>query len=81
MRGLPFPTNALFDREAASEHGTPFSNVDDIPIDPALADAPPIDPALAGHTITHSQGFQQVRFIRFTHLSLPVGVERVACCN
>ncbi|KAF8134977.1 hypothetical protein EV363DRAFT_1160142 [Boletus edulis] len=48
MRGRPFPTNALCDREAASEHGTPFTNADDIPIDPALAGGPPIDPAIAG---------------------------------
>ncbi|KAL4062857.1 hypothetical protein J3A83DRAFT_4108049 [Scleroderma citrinum] len=37
MRGLPFPSNALFDRETTSEVGSPFSTTDDIPIDPALA--------------------------------------------
>ncbi|KAF8558205.1 hypothetical protein OG21DRAFT_1595586 [Imleria badia] len=67
MRGLPFPTNALFDREAASEHGTPFSNVDDIPIDPALAGAPPVDPAIAGHTAAHAQGSQQLHPIIAQH--------------
>ena len=81
MRGLPFPSNALFDREVASEHGTPFSNVDDIPIDPALADDSTIDPAIAGHINTHSEGSQQVSFVRYAYLSLPVGAERVACCN
>ncbi|TFK72958.1 hypothetical protein BDN72DRAFT_815391 [Pluteus cervinus] len=47
MRGLAFPTNAPFDRELSYEHGTPSSNVDDIPIDPALAE-PAIDPSLVG---------------------------------
>lgn len=45
MRGLAFPSNAVFDREASYEYGTPFGNVDDIPIDPALG-GPAIDPAL-----------------------------------
>ena len=45
MRGLPFPQDAAFERETSYEYGTPASNLDDIPIDPALAD-PPIDPAL-----------------------------------
>lgn len=45
MRGLAFPTNATVDREASYEYGTPISNVDEIPIDPALSGAP-IDPAL-----------------------------------
>ncbi|KAF8274749.1 hypothetical protein EI94DRAFT_1712954 [Lactarius quietus] len=45
MRGLPFPQDAAFERETSHEYGTPASNLDDIPIDPALAD-PPIDPAL-----------------------------------
>lgn len=45
MRGLPFPQGAAFERETSYEYGTPASNLDDIPIDPALAD-PPIDPAL-----------------------------------
>ncbi|KAG6332467.1 hypothetical protein ID866_6623 [Astraeus odoratus] len=43
MRGLPFPPPAPFDRESTSELGTPFSNVDDIPIDPALAGTPAAD--------------------------------------
>lgn len=43
MRGLPFPPNALFDRETTSDVGSPFSNVDDIPIDPALAGTPLTD--------------------------------------
>ena len=45
MRGLAFPTNAIVDRETSYEYGTPISNVDEIPIDPALSGAP-IDPAL-----------------------------------
>jgi hypothetical protein len=45
MRGLPFPSNVVFDRETSYEYGTPVANVDDIPIDPALV-GPPIDPAL-----------------------------------
>ncbi|KAF9484353.1 hypothetical protein BDN70DRAFT_917724 [Pholiota conissans] len=47
MRGLAFPTTVPADREASYEYGTPISNsnVDDIPIDPALSE-PPIDPAL-----------------------------------
>jgi hypothetical protein len=45
MRGLAFPTNAPVDREPSYEYGTPISNVDDIPIDPALGGAA-IDPAL-----------------------------------
>lgn len=48
MRGLPFPTNALFDRETTSEAGTPVSHVDDIPIDPALAGTAFIDTAFEG---------------------------------
>lgn len=45
MRGLAFPSSTPADREASYEYGTPISsNVDDIPIDPALE--PPIDPAL-----------------------------------
>ena len=36
MRGLAFPTNTVIDREASYEYGTPISNVDEIPIDPAL---------------------------------------------
>ena len=45
MRGLAFPPNAPGDREPSYEYGTPISNVDDIPIDPALGGAP-IHPAL-----------------------------------
>uniref|UniRef100_A0A8H7Y3Q1 Histone acetyltransferase n=1 Tax=Psilocybe cubensis TaxID=181762 RepID=A0A8H7Y3Q1_PSICU len=45
MRGLAFPPNTPADREPSYEYGTPISNVDDIPIDPALGGAP-IDPAL-----------------------------------
>ncbi|KAI6094569.1 hypothetical protein EDD16DRAFT_1784082 [Pisolithus croceorrhizus] len=48
MRGLPFPTNAFFDRETTSEVGTPVSHVDDIPIDPALAGTAFIDTAFEG---------------------------------
>ena len=46
MRGLAFPPNAAADREPSyDEFGTPISNVDEIPIDPALSETP-IDPAL-----------------------------------
>ncbi|TFY75592.1 hypothetical protein EWM64_g8421, partial [Hericium alpestre] len=45
MRTLPFPSEPAFAREVSYEYGTPASNTDDIPIDPALA-GPPIDPAL-----------------------------------
>ncbi|KAF8907316.1 hypothetical protein CPB84DRAFT_1674945 [Gymnopilus junonius] len=45
MRGLAFPASSPVDRETSYEYGTPISNVDDIPIDPALGGAP-IDPAL-----------------------------------
>jgi hypothetical protein len=48
MRGLPFPSNATFDRETSyADYGTPLTNVDDIPIDPALG-GPAIDPAIMG---------------------------------
>jgi hypothetical protein len=50
MRGLPFPSNATFDRETSyADYGTPLTNVDDIPIDPALG-GPAIDPAIMGET-------------------------------
>lgn len=45
MRGLAFPPNTDVDRETSHEYGTPISNVDDIPIDPALGGTV-IDPAL-----------------------------------
>jgi len=45
MRGLAFPSNADVDRETSHEYGTPISNVDDIPIDPAL-EGGVIDPVL-----------------------------------
>lgn len=44
MRGLAFPSEPPSHREPSYEYGTPMSNVDDIPIDPALRGA--IDPAL-----------------------------------
>ena len=44
MTGLAFPTDANFNREASYEDGTPISNDDDIPIDPALTGA--LDPTL-----------------------------------
>jgi hypothetical protein len=50
MRGLPFPQDAAFERETSYEYGTPASNFDEIPIDPALAD-PPIDPALQPYPV------------------------------
>ncbi|KDQ56969.1 hypothetical protein JAAARDRAFT_58448 [Jaapia argillacea MUCL 33604] len=50
MPGLPFPANAVFNRENSYDvgPGTPLSTVDDIPIDPALNGPPPIDPAILG---------------------------------
>jgi hypothetical protein len=45
MRGLAFPSNAVFDRETSYEYGSPFSNVETIPIDPALG-GPAIGPAI-----------------------------------
>ncbi|KAF8072006.1 hypothetical protein FPV67DRAFT_1483488 [Lyophyllum atratum] len=56
MRGLAFPSNASFDRETSYEYGTPVTNPNDIPIDPALA-GPVIDPALMGeetNTVTRN---------------------------
>lgn len=50
MRGLAFPSNAVFDREDSydRDYVTPHSsNVDVIPIDPALS-GPAIDPAITG---------------------------------
>lgn len=50
MRGLAFPSNAVFDREVSydRDYGTPRSNnADTIPIDPALS-GNAIDPAIAG---------------------------------
>lgn len=61
MRGLPFPNAALYDRADSDDQGTPFSQGDDIPIDPALA-ALPLDPALLGHDPT----------VRDTPVSTPV---------
>ncbi|KAF9237605.1 hypothetical protein BU15DRAFT_88618 [Melanogaster broomeanus] len=71
MRGLPFPTNAIFDRETTSEHGTPFSNVDDIPIDPALAGGPAIDTAIAGDGNGHPDSPQQPQPIVIQEQSAP----------
>lgn len=45
MRGLAFPPTDAANRETSYEEGTPISNVDDIPIDPALGGTP-IDPVL-----------------------------------
>ncbi|KAF4613588.1 hypothetical protein D9613_007898 [Agrocybe pediades] len=46
MRALAFPPNAAIDRELSyDELGTPISNTEEIPIDPALSETP-IDPAL-----------------------------------
>ena len=60
MRGLPFPQDAAFERETSYEYGTPASNFDEIPIDPALAD-PPIDPALQLYSIKIDPDQVQVR--------------------
>lgn len=49
MRGLRFPSNAIYNREVSydRDYGTPMSNsADAIPIDPALSGTP-IDPAIA----------------------------------
>ena len=45
MRALPFPNVALYQRADSEDQGTPLSQPDDIPIDPALVDLP-LDPAL-----------------------------------
>ncbi|KAG6909967.1 hypothetical protein DXG01_014236 [Tephrocybe rancida] len=50
MRGLAFPSSAVYDRETSYEHGTPVNYPNDIPIDPALAE-PVIDPALMGENM------------------------------
>lgn len=50
MRGLAFPTNAVYDREASydRDYGTPRSNnADAIPIDPALS-GNAVDPSMTG---------------------------------
>jgi hypothetical protein len=50
MRGLAFPSNAVYNREASydRDHGTSQSNnTNVIPIDPALSGAV-IDPAITG---------------------------------
>jgi hypothetical protein len=61
MRGLPFPQDAAFERETSYEYGTPASNLDDIPIDPALAD-PLIDPALQPFPIKIDSDQVRTRF-------------------
>jgi hypothetical protein len=61
MRGLPFPQDAAFERETSYEYGTPTSNLDDIPIDPALAD-PLIDPALQPFPIKIDSDQVRTRF-------------------
>lgn len=47
MPGLPFPSDPVYARENSFDPGagTPLSNVDDVPIDPALNETP-IDPAI-----------------------------------
>jgi hypothetical protein len=48
MRGLAFPSNAVYNREASYDYGTQQSNnADAIPIDPALSGSA-IDPAITG---------------------------------
>lgn len=56
MRGLAFPSTAVYDRETSYEYGTPFSNPDDIPIDPALGGMV-IDPAI----LAEENGMHQVQ--------------------
>lgn len=44
MRGLAFPTAAVYEREDSCDHGTPFSSSGDLPqLDPAHST--PFDPA------------------------------------
>jgi hypothetical protein len=61
MRGLAFPSNVEFERETSHEYGTPFTNGDDIPIDPALG-GPAIDPAIMGESST-GVGHVNVSFV------------------
>jgi hypothetical protein len=49
MRGLAFPSNAVFEREPSHEYGSPFAGGGDIPIDPALG-GPAIDPEITGES-------------------------------
>ncbi|SRR6266702_1757431 len=72
MRGLPFPQDPAFERETSYEYGTPASNLDDIPIDPALAD-PPIDPALQAFPVKLDS--DQVRVCLNSH------TRRDLCCG
>ncbi|KAI9434207.1 hypothetical protein H4582DRAFT_1981297 [Lactarius indigo] len=80
MRGLPFPQDAAFERETSYEYGTPASNLDDIPIDPALAD-PTIDPALQAFPVkldsdqvTYSHAYNHPSFRTDVSLSLPSNI-------
>lgn len=77
MRGLPFPTNALFDPDHASEHGTPSRNLDDIPIDPALAAPPAVGPARPTDRNLHPL-YQVCPSCQRRHRPAD---ERVACCR
>ncbi|KAA1467313.1 hypothetical protein DENSPDRAFT_792496, partial [Dentipellis sp. KUC8613] len=72
MRGVPWPPDAPFDRETSNEYGTPASNIDDIPIDPALA-GPPIDPALQQWPGAYNQ--EQIPFPQ-TPLYSPISPQR-----
>ena len=75
MRGLPFPQDAAFERETSYEYGTPASNLDDIPIDPALAD-PPIDPALQAFPVKLDS--DQVRVVFISHYATRLRAVAVA---
>jgi hypothetical protein len=46
MRGLAFPSNAVYNREASYDGAPQHNNLDTIPIDPALSGSV-IDPAIA----------------------------------
>ena len=77
MTGLAFPTDAKIVREASEEDGTPTSNVDDIPIDPALTGA--LDPMLMAESDPPMK-LEQVS-LPCSILSARRRLERVASCR
>jgi hypothetical protein len=77
MTGLAFPTDAKIVREASDEDGTPTSNADDIPIDPALTGA--LDPALMAES-NPPMKLEQVCTLYFAP-SRGRRLERVASCR
>lgn len=64
MRGLAFPSNGgnTSDRETSYEYGTPVgnSNIDDIPIDPALG-GPSLEHVRSAEEVIVDEG--QVRYL------------------